>query len=209
MGRNNTHLGVRVASRTFLLDLNQIWISQQIFMKFHRNPSSGIPAYTSGRTDGHDEASRRSLRNCANAPDKKKSHALSYRLSECSQASPACPSGDNRFTRGFRLLPHAVQLSPLLFWCVTQLRLVVVHRPVHMAPTCPAEISTYGASKPKRAKTWRILYTWVRASWIEFNNCPTRWDFFSLLYFCRQLYMFRVLTPIIRSSYSCNYSFWY
>ena len=51
MGRNNTHLGVRVASRTFLLDLNQIWISQQIFMKFHRNPSSGIPAYTSGRTD--------------------------------------------------------------------------------------------------------------------------------------------------------------
>jgi len=32
---------------------------------------------------------------------------------------------------------------------------------------------------------------------------------FSLLYFCRQLYMFRLLTPIIRSSYSCNYSFWH
>ena len=32
---------------------------------------------------------------------------------------------------------------------------------------------------------------------------------FSLLHFCRQLYMFRVLTPIIRSSYNCNYSFWY
>ena len=31
---------------------------------------------------------------------------------------------------------------------------------------------------------------------------------FSLLYFCRQLYMFRVLSPIIRSSYNCNYSFW-
>jgi len=46
-------------------------------------------------------------------------------------------------------------------------------------------------------------------SWIEFNNCPTRCDLFSLLHFCRQLYMFRVLTPIIRSSYSCNYSFWY
>jgi len=29
---------------------------------------------------------------------------------------------------------------------------------------------------------------------------------FSSLYFCRQLYMFRVLTPIIRSWYSCNYS---
>ena len=54
-----------------------------------------------------------------------------------------------------------------------------------------------------------ILYTWVRASWIEFNNCPTRCDLFSLLLFCRQLYMFRVLTPIIMSSYNCKYSFWY
>ena len=32
---------------------------------------------------------------------------------------------------------------------------------------------------------------------------------FSLLHFCRQLYMFRVLTPIISSSYICNYSFWH
>jgi len=54
-----------------------------------------------------------------------------------------------------------------------------------------------------------ILYTWVRALWIEFNNCPTRCHLFSLLHFCRQLYMFRVLTPIIRSLHSCNYSFWY
>jgi len=54
-----------------------------------------------------------------------------------------------------------------------------------------------------------ILYTWVCAPWIEFNNCPTRCDLFSLLYFCRQLCMFRVLTPIIRSSYNCNCSFWY
>jgi len=54
-----------------------------------------------------------------------------------------------------------------------------------------------------------FLYIWVRASWIEFNNFPTRCDLFSLLHFCRQLYMFRVFTPIIRSWYSCNYSFWY
>jgi len=32
---------------------------------------------------------------------------------------------------------------------------------------------------------------------------------FGLLYFCRQLFMFQVLTPIIRSWYSCNYSFWH
>jgi len=31
---------------------------------------------------------------------------------------------------------------------------------------------------------------------------------FSLLHSCRKLYMFRALTPIIRSSYSCNYSLW-
>ena len=44
---------------------------------------------------------------------------------------------------------------------------------------------------------------------IEFNNCPTRCELFRLLHFCRQLYVFRVLTHIIRSSYNCNYSFWY
>ena len=44
---------------------------------------------------------------------------------------------------------------------------------------------------------------------LKFNNCPTRCDLFNLLYFCKQIYMFRVLTPIIRSWYNCNYSFWY
>ena len=63
-------------------------------------------------------------------------------------------------------------------------------------------------SSSLRRLSW-ILYSWVRASWIEFNNCPTRCDLFSLLHLCRQLYVFRVLTPIIRSSYNCNYSFWY
>jgi hypothetical protein len=43
-------------------------------------------------------------------------------------------------------------------------------------------------------------YTWVRASWIKFNNCPTRCDLFSLLYFCRQLYTFQVLTNKIPHS---------
>jgi len=52
-----------------------------------------------------------------------------------------------------------------------------------------------------------LLYTWVRESnLIIFQQDAT---VFSLLHFCRQLYMFRLLTPIIRSWYSCNYSFWY
>ena len=56
-----------------------------------------------------------------------------------------------------------------------------------------------------------VLYTWVRASWIEFNNCPTRCELFSLLHFCRQLCIFRVLTPIIRSwyNYSCTSTWWW
>jgi hypothetical protein len=33
---------------------------------------------------------------------------------------------------------------------------------------------------------------------------------YSLLYFCKVLYMFRVtLPPIIRSTYKCNYSIWH
>jgi len=38
----------------------------------------------------------------------------------------------------------------------------------------------------------------------EFNNCPTRCDLFSLLHFCRQLYMFWVLTPIYYYSFDLN-----
>jgi len=79
---------------------------------------------------------------------------------------------------------------------------------------CNLSYSTRNAHVPyyiltRNLSSCTILYTWVRASWIEFNDCPTRSDLFSLLHFWRQLYMFRVLTPIIRSWYSCNYSFWY
>jgi hypothetical protein len=42
------------------------------------------------------------------------------------------------------------------------------------------------------------------------SNCPTRCDYVQFLYFCKLLYMFRVVTPpIIRSTYNCNYSIWY
>ena len=58
----------------------------------------------------------------------------------------------------------------------------------------------------KRETPGDVWLLWVLP---EFNNFPTRCDLFSLLYFCRQLYMFRLLTLIIRSSYNCNYSFWH
>ena len=66
---------------------------------------------------------------------------------------------------------------------------------IHDGPTCGGGGwgDTFMCNKPR----------------IEFNNCPTRCDLFSLLYFCRQLYIFRALTPIIRSSYNCNHSFCY
>ena len=67
-------------------------------------------------------------------------------------------------------------------------------------------------SRPDLAQfsEWEMLQIKVvqKKKLFLFNNCPTRCDLFSLLYFCRQLYMFRVFTPIIKSSYSCNYSFW-
>jgi len=44
------------------------------------------------------------------------------------------------------------------------------------------------------------------SNWIIFQQDAT---VFCLLHICRQLYMFRVLTPIIRSSYNCNYNFWH
>jgi len=79
---------------------------------------------------------------------------------------------------------------------------------VHWHLPSAAKFPTYRLLKIKE-NVKIILYTWARASWIEFNNYPTRCDLFSLLYFCGQLYMFWLLTPIIKSSYNCNYSFWY
>jgi len=42
--------------------------------------------------------------------------------------------------------------------------------------------------------------------WIKFNNFPTRCELRNLLYYCSQLYTFRVLTHIIRRSYNYKYS---
>jgi hypothetical protein len=51
------------------------------------------------------------------------------------------------------------------------------------------------------SKIW-ILCSWVRESWINVYNCPTRCDYLQFYYiFCRQLYMFRMIpSSIIRST---------
>ena len=39
-----------------------------------------------------------------------------------------------------------------------------------------------------------IFCSWVRASWINVNNCPTRCDYIQFfLYFCRQIYVFQMI----------------
>ena len=55
-------------------------------------------------------------------------------------------------------------------------------------------------------KNWHITLRIIFLNLIIVQQDPT---VLSLLYFCRQLYMFRLLTPTITSSYSCNYNFWH
>ena len=53
-------------------------------------------------------------------------------------------------------------------------------------------------------KNWYITLRIISLNLIIVQQDAT---VFSLLYLRRQLYMFRVLTPTISSSYNCNYSF--
>jgi hypothetical protein len=59
-GNNKTHFGFHVKCPILLSDINQIWISRQIFIKelgikFHGNPSSGNGVDTCGQMDGQTE----------------------------------------------------------------------------------------------------------------------------------------------------------
>jgi len=73
----------------------------------------------------------------------------------------------------------------------------------HLHRQC-SETSAYKIQKPGNYPEESIQ------QW-KFNLITVQQDatVFSFVHYCRQLYMFRVLTPIIRSSYNCNYSFWY
>jgi len=75
------------------------------------------------------------------------------------------------------------------------------------------------ASESQAAQCWK-LYS-IKRELLKYCihgslHCESNWitvqqdvTLFSLLYFCKQLYMFRVLAPIIRSLYNLNYSFWH
>jgi hypothetical protein len=64
---------------------------------------------------------------------------------------------------------------------------------------------------PQRSK--RLIFVkytdgWKPAEYV--NNCLTSATIYNLLYFCKLLYMFRVVNPpIIRSTYNCNHSIWH
>ena len=59
-----------------------------------------------------------------------------------------------------------------------------------------------------------VIFLWLEQEITQFSSVSkiVQQDatMYSLLYFCKLLYMFRVVTPpIIRSTYSCNYSIWH
>jgi hypothetical protein len=55
-----------------------------------------------------------------------------------------------------------------------------------------------------------FLCSWVRASWINVNNCPTRREYIQFYYiFCSQLYMIRMIPSSSSGAHSnCNYNIW-
>jgi hypothetical protein len=67
-------------------------------------------------------------------------------------------------------------------------------------------------SKYKSARYYhKCQYTGVHARYLLLSiTVQQDATMYSLLYFCKLLYMFRVVTPpIIRSTYNCNYSIWH
>jgi len=100
-------------------------------------------------------------------------------------------------------------------WCVVvcDLESLKMRRPWPTGGYCKKKICVRLSSAFSGTAFWLhifgILCSWVRTPWIKFKIVQQDVTVFSLLYFCRQHYMFRMLTPIIRSWYSCNYSFWY
>jgi len=80
----------------------------------------------------------------------------------------------------------------------------------------PVTVFVYGMGMfPQCLKAWIVcnstMIFYIHGSVHRESNLITVQpdaNVFSLLHFSRQLYMFRVLIPIIRSWYNCNYSLW-
>jgi hypothetical protein len=83
-------------------------------------------------------------------------------------------------------------------------------------PTGEAELTPICSRSAKRSNA--LFFKVVVASYVhgsvhrESMSIIVQQDanIYSLLYFCKLLYMFRVVTPpIIRSTYNCDYSIWH
>jgi hypothetical protein len=80
----------------------------------------------------------------------------------------------------------------------------------NVLPSCTPKPSTKLLSKPQISQTKRLA---CKTKLTKHSSCSmsiiVQQDatMYSLLYFCKLLYMFRVVTPpIIRNTYNCNYS---
>jgi len=85
-----------------------------------------------------------------------------------------------------------LRTKTVLFWVITQREVVISYQ-------------YFGTSYRSHPLCGRSLKSHISKNVCNVNNCPT-----SLLYFCKLLYMFWVVTPpVIRSTYNCNYSIWH
>ena len=89
----------------------------------------------------------------------------------------------------------------MLFWLLTQQVVVISHRRFGINYRSHPEVSRIPSG---------ILCSWDGHR--ESMSIIVQQDMirYILLYFCKLFYMFRVVTtPIIRSTYNCNYSTWH
>jgi hypothetical protein len=75
----------------------------------------------------------------------------------------------------------------------------------------PSQINGSNSSYLHSGQKCVCCHTWTYKTIVSFSIIVQQdATIHSLLYFCKLLFMFRVVTPpIIRSTYNCNYTIWY
>ena len=185
-------VGLHVKYRSFLSDFNETWIfltdiwknlQRSNFMKIQLVGARGLCR----RTDGHAwkciNVTSLFFRGLNAQADRVETLDLKQ---GCAKAGLPPSSASTALTE----LSKASYISH----CVLELCLLSSHR-YYKYDVMSLIFFFYIQGSVHRDSNWIIVQQYGTVS--------------SLLHFCRQLYMFRVLTPIIRSSYSCNYSFWH